>query len=202
MLDFGAGLGVFAHTLLQAGVEPGNVEAVEHTQTLYDIGSRLVPQIAWIWANAFEQAFWRPRMGQFDLVIGNPPWGRTLAREPWGPDDDSLAGLFLAGNGDGRKSAVAEAMALEVALRLLRPGGRAAFLLPATALAGRAWGRYDREIAIYETGRQTFPFEVDFAHTGACAILAVVRRNERPFPGQVFDEDDEILQFVRETHSG
>ena len=188
VLDFGAGLGVFAYALLETGVPAGNITAVEHAQALYEIGSQLVPVVTWVGANAFHREFWEPRMGQFDLVIGNPPWGRTRGREPWSPDDARFGDLLLIGNGRP-KSAVAEAMSLEVALRVLRPGGRVAFLLPATAFETNAWNRYNREIGPYEESRQIHPIEVNFAHTQVNSLLAVVTRNSRPFPGQVFGEE-------------
>ena len=187
VLDFCAGLGVFAYALLEASVPAGNVTAVELVDVLYEIGSRLVPEVDWLWANAFEKPFWERRMGSFDLVIGNPPWGRTVGREPWDKTYDQF-GLFLVGGRNGRKSAVAEALSLEVALRCLRPGGRVVFLLPTNAFENSAWSRYEREMAPYEAGRQLAPIEVEFAKTAVQAQVVVVERNDRPFPGQEFKE--------------
>jgi DNA mismatch repair protein MutS len=138
-------------------------------------------------------------MGQFDLVIGNPPWGKTKGRAVWSPEDTRFGDFILAGDGNGRKAATAEAMALESALRVLRPGGKIVFLLPAMAFETRGWARYNRDVGPYEASREFFPFDVTFARTKVSAGLATIIRNDTPFPDQVFDGGDESKKISPPT---
>jgi hypothetical protein len=183
-LDLCAGLGIFAYALVDGGVTPEQITAVELASTLYGIGSRLTPEVAWVQGNAFEVAFWEPYTGVFDLVIGNPPWGQSKGRTPYAPGDTRFGPLLLAGDGNGTAPAIAEAMALEVALRVLRPGGRGAFLLPPTAFQGPAWQRYERELARFEAKRRVKVIDVDFATAGQSAALVQIWRGEEPFDFQ------------------
>jgi hypothetical protein len=183
-IDLCAGLGPFAFTLAEYGVGVRGISAVEIAPTLYGIGSRLTPDVQWVNANAFEVAFWGPRQGAYDLVIGNPPWGLSKGRKRYGPEDGRFGSLILAGSGNGTGPSIAEAMALEVALRLLKPGGRVLFLLPPTALQGSHWERYERELGPYEADRHVQVIDVDFATAGSSAALVEVWRNERSFEVQ------------------
>ena len=193
ILDFGAGLGVFSYVLLETGALAEEITAVELAMEVHDIGIKLVPSVNWVWDNACHSSFWKPRMGQFDLVIGNPPWGKTRERETWGPDDTNFGDFILAGDGNSRRPAKAEAMALESALRVLRPGGEVVFLLPSTAFESRGWAKYERSIGPYEDDREFYPFDVDFVQTKVKAGLAKIIRNDTPFPGQVFVGGDKAL---------
>ena len=121
VLDLGAGLGVFSYALVEAGFPAENILAIEALDTHCEMGAKLVPGVEWRWCNAFEKAVWQPRMGQFDLVIGNPPWGKTIGRKTVNDDGDDFE-LITTGK-------PAEVMAMEATLRYLRPGGKAVLLI-------------------------------------------------------------------------
>jgi methylase of polypeptide subunit release factors len=180
-LDLCAGLGVFAFALVEGGVTPGQITAVELAPTLHEIGSRLTPEVEWLEHNAFEVAFWGSRFGDYDLIVGNPPWGQSKGRKRYSSNDERFGSLLLAGDGNGAAPSIAEAMALEVALRLMRPGGRGVFLLPPTAFKGPAWQRYEREMARYEAKRKVKVIDVDFATAGQSAALVQIWRSEELF---------------------
>ena len=184
VLELAAGLGVFVYALLEAGVPPAQIVANEVALEYVDIGRQLSPLVEWHNRSLFTADFWWYRMGQFDLVVGNPPWGRTAGRGCWLTGD-----LLLAEAGNGKpKASIAEALSLEVPLRCLRPGGRVVFLLPTNAFENSAWSRYEREMAPYEAGRQLTPIEVEFAKTAVQVQVVVAERNDRLFPGQEFEE--------------
>lgn len=78
--------------------------------------------------------------GGFDLVIANPPW-LSLARVPQ-PKRGQLRRGFKVLHSSGTRAASADLSVafFEQALTLLKPNGRAAFLLPAKVLRA-AWGQ-------------------------------------------------------------
>lgn len=68
--------------------------------------------------DALSQAYTQFAEEAFDVVLGNPPWGNRV-------DASSLAGPLRA-----LRTAKPEVLFVELALRLLKPGGRGAFIVP------------------------------------------------------------------------
>lgn len=73
----GAGVGTYVVALLEQGVAPENIVAVESDQTYYELGSAMFERfgVSYVHADFLD---WQPNM-RFDVVIGNPPYGRVSA---------------------------------------------------------------------------------------------------------------------------
>ena len=73
----GAGVGTYVVALLEQGVAPENIFAVEFDPTYYELGSAMFERLGvrYVFSDFLD---WQPNM-RFDVVIGNPPYGRVSA---------------------------------------------------------------------------------------------------------------------------
>ena len=90
---------------------------------------KLLPQGQFIQGDALVAL--RDQLGSFDVAIGNPPFSAkfNLERRP-----EVLAAYEL---GVGRKSQCLEVLFLELFVKLVKPGGRIAIILPEGVLSNR-----------------------------------------------------------------
>jgi type I restriction enzyme M protein len=126
--------------------------------------------------------------GGFDLVLTNPPFAGDV-REP-----ELLAGYALS---RGRRRVERDVLFLERCVRLLRPGGRMAIVLPHNKLGGAAFAavrrwllRETRVLAVVGLGRHTF-----LPHTHQKAGVLFCRRRAA---GEEESPDERILFAVSE----
>ena len=71
----GAGIGTYVMVLIEKGVEPGNITAVELDSRYYELGSLMFERFGVNYVNA-DFLTWQPEM-QFDVIVGNPPYTDT-----------------------------------------------------------------------------------------------------------------------------
>ena len=137
---------------------------------------------------AFQQQF---RHGEFDFVVQNPPF--TVA----GADNNSGVPKDIFGDKDA-KAAMSESLKaqkseighgkaglgsyfLELADKMLKPGGKMGFVLPETALAGICWKKVRNLLAqeyhdvivvtIADAKAENFAFSAD-THMAECLLIA------------------------------
>ncbi len=111
--------------------------------------------------------------GSFDVVLSNPPFAGEL-REP------ALLGAYEVAAGHRRIER--DALFVERCVRLLRPGGRFAIVLPHNKVGGRRWGglrrwllRHARVDCVLGLPRDTFQ-----PHTGQKTVVVFGARRARP----------------------
>ena len=68
----GAGIGSYVNALIQRGVEPSDIYAVEISPVTFRLGSRMFSRLGVNYIHA-DFLTWGPHM-QFDVIIGNPPY--------------------------------------------------------------------------------------------------------------------------------
>jgi hypothetical protein len=68
----GAGIGTYVMALIEKGVAPGNITAVELDSRYYELGSSMFERFGVNYVNA-DFLSWQPEM-QFDVIVGNPPY--------------------------------------------------------------------------------------------------------------------------------
>ena len=141
---------------------------------------------------------------QVDLVISNPPYTR---RGSDGGNEESIARVFSLPDGDkeSRNAIAARTSALlkgtpanqtaghgssftVLADRMVNPGGRIAFVLPVTALAGDSWSqvrqmltsRYQLEYVVTSHDKEvrSISFDTNIAET--LLVARRLREDERP----------------------
>lgn len=68
----GAGIGTYVVALIEQGVKPENIYAVEMDQTYYELGSAILERfgVNYVFSDFLE---WDPGM-RFDAIVGNPPY--------------------------------------------------------------------------------------------------------------------------------
>lgn len=137
----------------------------------------------------------RTRLGRgfkgFDVVLTNPPFAGEIR------EDGLLAGYELYRPG---RRIERDVIFLERCVRLLRPGGRMAIVLPHNKLGASAWTyarewllRHVRVVAVLSLGRNTF---LPHTHQKADVIFGIKRmRPEAPSPA-------EAIQFLLSERSG
>ena len=147
---------------------------------------------------------------QVDLVISNPPYTR---RGSDGGNEESIARVFSlpAGDKDSRDAISKRTSALlagtpanltaghgssflVLADRMLNPGGRVAFVLPVTALAGDSWSavrkmlssRYELEFVVtsHDAEMRSISYETEIAET--LVVGRRLRDGETPASRGVF----------------
>jgi type I restriction-modification system DNA methylase subunit len=141
LLDLSCGEGAFLAGALRAGFAPDRLYGL-------DADERLLTG----WTDRFPQAHLALADGligggeaDFDVVVGNPPFGGT---GEVGHDDYLQAHYHWWRLGVRRKAVLPrELWFLERSLRLLRPGGMLGMVLPEGFLANRRW-RAQREALI------------------------------------------------------
>lgn len=148
--------------LLEAAVMPICVEAKRRLPDVVTVGDALRPQ----------------EIGTFDLVIGNPPYGRVTLDEPMRQHyarslygHANLYGLFT-----------------DLALRLAKPTGVVAYLTPTSFLGGQYFKAL-RELLTTETSPAAFDFVTDrngvFDDVLQETMLATYTRDRRQVPAAV-----------------
>jgi predicted RNA methylase len=116
----GAGIGTYVLALIEKGVEPSNITAVELDPKYYELGSAMFERFGVNYVNA-DFLSWKPEM-QFDVIVGNPPYQKSREVRNIGAP---LWPEFM-----------------EKSMNLLRDGGYLGFVIPATwmkRLNGKAW---------------------------------------------------------------
>jgi N-6 DNA Methylase len=130
-------------------------------------------------ADALLGLRWLAAEGRFDLVLANPPFGTGAAglREASGDAARELAATYslLRGQQERVPRFPAEILFLELCLRLARPGGHVAIILPEGILANARW-RHVREwlLAGFQVDAVVSLPVGTFSRTGAEARTAVV----------------------------
>jgi type I restriction enzyme M protein len=125
----------------------------------------------------------------FDLILTNPPFAGEVRER-------ALLNCYSLAKSPGRNER--DILFLERCIRLLRPGGRFAIVLPHNKLGGRQWGyarewllRHVRLVAVLGLGRHTF-----LPHTHQKADVLFGKKRERPV--KVAPRDERILFLVSE----
>lgn len=136
----------------------------------------------------------RPGWTGFDVIVTNPPFAGEV-REP------ALLEAYELARGPGRRTE-RDALFVERCVRLLRPGGRLAIVLPANKTGGERFGhvrewliRHARVVAVLGLGRDTFQ-----PHTSQRADVVFAVR--RPRPVTVDDARAERVLFLTSERSG
>jgi len=75
----GAGIGSYVNALIQKGVKPENIHAVEICPSYYRLGSRMFGRLGVSYVLA-DYLTWNPEM-QFDVIIGNPPFQEVVGKK-------------------------------------------------------------------------------------------------------------------------
>lgn len=73
----GAGVGTYVNALIQEGVSPENIVAVELEPAYYELGSALFERFGVRYVLA-DFLGWQPDM-RFDVIVGNPPYGKNAS---------------------------------------------------------------------------------------------------------------------------
>ena len=112
---------------------------------------------------------------RFDIMIGNPPWGSTFTAK----ERAFLAERFACAE---KRGADACDLFTEKAMRLLRPGGTLAFVLPQAVLTVEAHRRL-REY-LYENAAVTHAVYLDNAFCGVTCpcVLLTLQKGKAPLP--------------------
>ena len=141
---------------------------------------------------------------QVDLVISNPPYTR---RGSDGGNEESISRVFSLPEGDkesqeaiaARTSALLKGTVgnltaghgssfLVLADRMVNPGGRIAFVLPITALAGNSWSelrqmlssRYELEFVVTSHDKEIRSFSYDTKIAESLLVARRLREDESP----------------------
>ncbi len=155
-----AGIGNLVEEIGQYG--PAEIHAWEWEAEMIAIFRILHPDITAQQANMW--ATWQEHEAAFDLIITNPPFGDTAGRG---------TGKGLEFNGK-----MAEFLSIEAIVRLLKPCGTAALILPSMAFGGNRWGpmnRWMEEQGVSVTGDFRLP-NVPFAFTKAAVKGFLLRK--------------------------
>ena len=133
-IDLAAGAGVWLDVLIDSGtVRPGDAYGIEIDQRWADRSG--VPYTGDGLLGVFDGV----ENDTFDVVVGNPPFGRmsNFCAAMGGPDSRMLAERFplWQGLGENRDSYPIELLFVERALQVLRPGGWGVLVLPEGILA-------------------------------------------------------------------
>jgi type I restriction enzyme M protein len=136
LLDLSCGEGAFLAGALRQGFRPECVYGLDVDARLLAVWRDLFPTPARP-RLALADGLRGPMAGDFDVVVGNPPFGG-------GPEPALIPELTVAYEWwrlGGRAPAAfpRELWFLERSLRLLRPGGLLALVLPEGFLANRRW---------------------------------------------------------------
>jgi len=144
----GCGWGSFVEPLVETGAQVVGVEAVLQT---YHAALGLWSQHESVaiynsdvyrgyWGDGRDGSSCRPALAEpFDAVVGNPPWGLTLDLDGGSPAPGRPPSRLM----NKIHKAPSEAAFTEIALRVLRPEGWLAFILPVSVYgnaAGKPWG--------------------------------------------------------------
>ena len=136
VIDPSAGEGVFLDVGLRAGlISSSSAFGIELDEDLVPAGR--AAKARWYAGDALTSRFPDVEDGTFDVVVGNPPFGRASAILPK-EVIDSLAGNKTTPFARWRaasESAEVEQLFLERALQLVRPRGLIAFIMPDGFLA-------------------------------------------------------------------
>ncbi|MCS6790756.1 MAG: N-6 DNA methylase [Bacteroidia bacterium] len=200
VIDPACGEGVFLEAAARRGgtliagidIDPNALEKARQNLAPYDITPRLYHQNGLLPIQD-PNGFWQ---GEYDLVIGNPPFAArgyrvdepevlsrfTLSREPLPDTTDSLFPELPAYR--KKPSVPIEVLFLERAIQLAKWNGKVALILPAGIFAGKSF-MYVREwflfnffvIAIIELPDYIFHEEVTHART---MILYLIKRPPPP----------------------
>jgi len=129
------------------------------------------------------KALWKP--ASFDAVLGNPPF-LNVKRGALRPDHDALRARFQTARGQYD----AWALFLELALDLLKPGGRYALVLPRPFLASESYERIRRTILTRGSLERVVDLGTPFpgAHVEAMVVVGMVGiTGTRPRPLRFLD---------------
>jgi len=143
-----AGIGHLVQEIKRHG--PGELVAWEWDTEMAAILAMLHPDVTCAEANMWTA--WREHEAAFDLIVANPPFGDTCGR----------------GTGEGLdfNGKAAEFLSIEAIVRMLRPGGTAALILPCTAFDNGRWGPMTRWLQAHGVAVSSFGLpRVDFAFT-------------------------------------
>jgi len=143
-----AGIGHLVEEIKRHG--PGELVAWEWDAEMAAILAMLHPDVTCAEANMWTA--WQDHEAAFDLIVANPPFGDTCGR----------------GTGEGLdfNGKVAEFLSIEAIVRMLRPGGTAALILPCTAFDNGRWGPMTRWLQERGVAVSSFGLPcVDFAFT-------------------------------------
>ena len=145
-----AGIGHLIEAIRPHG--PAGLQAWEWDGEMTAILSVLHPDITVQQANMW--AAWQDQAAGFNLIIANAPFGDTAGRGT-GRDLDF----------DGKP---AELLSIEAIVRMLKPGGTAALILPSMAFNNVRWGAMNRWLEGHEVTVEEFDLpQVPFAFTSA-----------------------------------
>ena len=137
---------------------------------------------------------------QFTLILSNPPFGATISK-----DERSYLGDYTLGqSGEGQKRKVrnnqkTEILFLERIWQFLKPGGRAAIVLPDGVLTNASL-QYARDFLLAKyrlLAVVSFP-QFAFAHFGAGVKSSIIFVRKRA-PGETPSDDEAIFMAAPET---
>lgn len=155
-LKVGLSAGDFVDDLRQAGVP---IKEPKLYEELYDTMARLRDEGRdGIWARIIKNSFAPLFVGQFDLVIGNPPWvnWESLAPEYRKVSAEAWEHYRLAGPLPGKRRQQSSAAKTDVCIlmtyvaadKYLVDGGRIGFVLPRTIFQSETGGWHFRQLEL------------------------------------------------------
>jgi len=82
----GAGIGSYVAALIERGVKPEDIYAVELSPVTFRLGSRMFGRLGVNYIHS-DYLIWKPEM-QFDVIVGNPPYqggnfGKAVYKSLW-----------------------------------------------------------------------------------------------------------------------
>jgi predicted RNA methylase len=94
----GAGIGTYILALIEKGVKPENITAVELDSKYYELGSAMFERFGVKYVHGDFLA-WQPEM-QFDVIVGNPPYSDRSGLSSKSKDLDDKFTLIAAERGE------------------------------------------------------------------------------------------------------
>jgi hypothetical protein len=203
VIDPSAGEGVFLDVGLRAGlIRSSSAFGIELDEDLAPAGR--AAEARWFRGDALTARFPDVEDGTFDVVVGNPPFGRASAILPKAVID-SLAGNKTSPFVRWRaasESAEVEQLFLERALQLVRPRGLIAFIMPdgflanERAQAARDWAlEHAAVLAVVSLPAATFRTSGLNATTSTVILRrhSATRNRPRPLMAGISAERQESL---------